>query len=70
MDHFTLDSDDIKACLELACDGVNLHLQNQNKLDVIHKLMYAVADAVQKDQQLVELLEGVEDCGFSIRIFS
>ena len=49
MDHFTLNNDDIKACIELACDGVNLHLQDQDKIEVIHKIMYAIATAAQNN---------------------
>ena len=56
MDHLTLNDDDIKACLELACDGINLHLHDQSKLDVIHKLMYAIANSVQNDQTLTKQL--------------
>ena len=68
MDHITLNKDDIRACLELASDGVNLHLQDQSKLDVIHKIMYAVADAVQNDQAVVAKLESGAACQFSVRV--
>ena len=57
MEPFTLNSDDIKACIELAADGVNLHLSDQGKIDVIHKVMYAVAEAVQHNQKLIADIE-------------
>lgn len=52
MQHFTLNNDDIKACIELASDGINMHLQDQSKLDVIHKVIYAVADAAQNTNNI------------------
>ena len=57
MDHFLLNNNDIQACIELACDGVNLHLQDQSKLDVIHKIMYAVATAAQSNHNITAQLE-------------
>ena len=57
MEHFTLSSDDIKACIELAADGVNVHLSDQGKIDVIHKVMYAVAEAAQHNQKLIVDIE-------------
>ena len=53
MEQFTLNSDDIKACIELAADGVNLHLSDQQKIDVIHKVMYAVAEAAAHNQKFI-----------------
>ena len=48
MAQFTLNFDDIQACIELASDGIEMHLHSQEKLDVIHKVMYAIAQASQQ----------------------
>ena len=53
MEQFTLNSDDIKACIELAADGVNLHLSDQQKIDVIHKVTCAVAEAAAHNQKFI-----------------
>ena len=53
MEQFTLNGEDIQACIELAADGVNVHLSDQGKIDVIHKVMYAVAEAAH-NQKLIE----------------
>ena len=68
MDHLTLNNDDIKACLELACDGINLHLHDQNKLDVIHKIIYAVADTMKNNQGLETQFETFQTYQLSIRV--
>lgn len=68
MNHFTLNNDDIKTCIELACDGVNIHLQDQSKLDVIHKIMYAVAEAAQSDQAVATHLKANQVTQYAIRI--
>lgn len=52
-----LTSDDIQACIELASDGISLHLKEQDKLDLIHRVMYAVAEAAQNNQSLMAQLE-------------
>ena len=48
MAQFTLNFDDIQACIELASDGIEMHLHSQKKLDTIHKVMYAIAKASQQ----------------------
>lgn len=48
MAQFTLNFDDIQACIELASDGIEMHLHSQEKLDTIHKVMYAIAKASQQ----------------------
>ena len=47
MANFTLSIRDLEACIEIASDGLAMHLDNQEKLEVIHKIMYAVAEATQ-----------------------
>ena len=68
MDHFTLNHDDIQACIELACDGINLHLNDQNKVDVIHKIMYAVATAAQNNQAIMTKLDTKQIYQYTINI--
>lgn len=52
MQQLPLSSDDILSCIELASDGVNLHLENQDKLDLIHRIMYAIAESAHSNQTL------------------
>lgn len=70
MDHFTLNNNDLKACIELAADGVNLHLQDQSKLEVIHKVMYAIATAAQNNQTITKQLEVEQKLQYTIQINS
>ena len=63
MKHLTFDFNDITSCIELACDGVNLHQQDQNKLEVIHKIMYALAEDALNNQAMM-----AQDHQFTIRL--
>ena len=57
MKQFTLNSNDLQSCVELAADGVNLHLCDQPTLDIIHKVMYAIAEAAQNSHAVTGQLE-------------
>lgn len=67
MAQFTLDANDIQTCIELASDGLSMHLHSQEKLDLIHKIMYAVAEATQHPN-IACSLENPKHCQYSVRL--
>lgn len=67
MAKFTLDTNDIHACIELASDGLGMHLHSQEKLELIHKIMYAVAEATQQPN-IAHQLENAKDCQYSVHL--
>lgn len=67
MAQFTLNTNDIQACIELASDGLVLHLHNQEKLDLIHKIMYAVAEATQHPN-IANSLGTARNCQYSVHL--
>ena len=60
MKTFTLNSDDLTSCIEMACDGINVHLGDQSKMDVIHKIMYAIAETAQNNPRVCAQLESTQ----------
>ena len=66
--HCTLNHDDVQLCVDLACDGVNVHLNEQSTLDVIHKVMYALTEAVQNNQAVVTQLQSKQACQFKLHL--
>lgn len=68
MKPLTLTNQDIQTCIELASDGINIHIEDQNKIDVIHKVMYAIAQATQHNHSLKTQLESEQLNLFTIRI--
>ena len=68
MKPFTLTNDDINSCIELASDGINIYLADQSKIDLIHKIMYAIAETAQHNQQLKSQLEPTKSSQFTIQI--
>ena len=81
MKFWDLSNEDIQSCIELACDGVNIHIQDtqsesgafidlnkQKTAEVIHKVMYAITEAVQNNPVAVNQLESNQACQFRLHL--
>ena len=79
-DATTLTSEDIQTCIELACDGLNAHLNIENATgdkvnlnkqktaQVIHKVMYALTEAAQSSITVVNKIETNQDGKFKVHL--
>lgn len=67
-----LSKEDVQSCIELACDGVTVHLKSTNTeqkaADVIHKVMYAITDVAQNNPAVVSELASNQTCQFRLRL--
>lgn len=79
--HSELTSADIQACVELACDGLNAHLNKSNSTNspkvnfnkqktaqIIHKVMYALTEAVQSNMTVANELESNKNGRFKLNL--